>query len=151
MAQLIAWVRQPQIGVVLSALGANLSPCLLPWRCAVQCPYVPGGVALTSTKPQGHRPAKTSRIELRATEDDRDLLDRAAAALGTDRSSFLLSQGRLAAQRVLADREQFVLDADAQQEWERINSRPARSLPGLARLLERPSPFLTPAADQPQA
>ena len=108
------------------------------------------GVASTSAKPQGHRPAKTSRIELRATEDDRDLLDRAAAALGTDRSSFLLSQGRLAAQRVLADREQFVLDANAQQEWERINSRPARSLPGLARLLERPSPFATPMADQPQ-
>jgi uncharacterized protein (DUF1778 family) len=108
-------------------------------------------VALTSTKPQGHRPAKTSRIELRASEDDRNLLDRAAAALGTDRSSFLLAQGRLAAQRVLADREQFVLDPDAQQEWERINNRPARSLPGLVRLMERPSPFVTPTADQPQA
>jgi len=98
-------------------------------------------VPLTSAKPQGHRPAKTSRIELRATEDDRDLLDQAAAALGTDRSSFLLAQGRLAAQRVLADRDVFLLDADAQQEWERINSRPARSLPGLERLLERSSPF----------
>jgi uncharacterized protein (DUF1778 family) len=106
---------------------------------------------VTSTKLQGHRPAKTSRIELRATEDDRDLLDRAAAALGTDRSSFLLAQGRLAAQRVLADREQFVLNANAQQEWERINSRPARSLPGLIRLLERPSPFAVPEVDQPQA
>ncbi|MEB3353657.1 MAG: DUF1778 domain-containing protein [Cyanobacteriota bacterium] len=106
---------------------------------------------MTSTKLQGHRPAKTSRIELRATEDDRDLLDRAAAALGTDRSSFLLAQGRLAAQRVLADRERFVLDANAQQEWERINSRPARSLPGLTRLLERPSPFAVPEVDQPQA
>ncbi len=106
---------------------------------------------MASTKPQGHRPVKTSRIELRATEDDRDLLDRAAAALGTDRSSFLLSQGRLAAQRVLADRDQFVLVTSAQQEWERINSRPARSLPGLVRLLERPSPFAPPAADQPQA
>ena len=106
---------------------------------------------MTSTKPQGHRPAKTSRIELRASEDDRNLLDRAAAALGTDRSSFLLAQGRLAAQRVLADREQFVLDPDAQQEWERINSRPARNLPGLARLLERTSPFVPPAVDQPQA
>ena len=118
---------------------------------AVQCPYVPGGfLGVTSTKPPGHRLAKTSRIELRATEDDRDLLDRAAAALGTDRSSFLLSQGRLAAQRVLADRQHVLLDADAQQEWERINSRPARSLPGLTRLLERPSPFAKPAADQPQ-
>ena len=70
---------------------------------------------------------------MRATEDERDLLDRAATALGTDRSSFLLAQGRLADQRVLADREQFVLDADGQKERERINSRPARNLPGLAR------------------
>ena len=104
---------------------------------------------MASSKPPGHRPARTSRIELRAPEDDRDLLDRAAAALGTDRSSFLLSQGRLAAQRVLADREQFVLDAHAQQEWERINSRPARSLLGLARLLERPSPLARPASGRP--
>ena len=52
---------------------------------------------------------------------------------------------------MLADREQFVLDTGAQQEWERINSRPARSLPGLERLLERPSPCLTPAAHQTQA
>ena len=29
---------------------------------------------MTSAKPQGHRPAKTSRIELRSTEDDRALL-----------------------------------------------------------------------------
>jgi hypothetical protein len=39
---------------------------------------------------------------------------------------------------VPADRDVFLLDVDAQQEWERINSRPARSLPGLVRLLERP-------------
>jgi uncharacterized protein (DUF1778 family) len=43
----------------------------------------------------------TSRIELRATEADRDMLDRAATALGIDRSSILLAQGRMAAQRVL--------------------------------------------------
>jgi hypothetical protein len=52
----------------------------------------------------------------------------------------------VAAQRVLADGEQLVLNADAQQEWERINSRPARNLPGLSRLLERPSPCDPPAA-----
>jgi uncharacterized protein (DUF1778 family) len=90
-------------------------------------------------RPEGR--SKTSRIELRATLEDRDLLDSAAAALGLDRSAFILTQGRLAAQRVLADRDQFRLDASGQQEWERINSAPARTLPGLARLLERPSPF----------
>ena len=51
---------------------------------------------------------------------------------------------------MLADRQEVLLDADAQQEWERINSRQARSLPGLTRLLERPSPFAKPTADQPQ-
>ena len=94
--------------------------------------------------------AKTSRIELRASETDRDLIDRAAAALSIDRSSFVLTHVRLAAQRVLADREQFVLDADGQLEWEQINSQPARTLPGLARLMERPSPFIQPI-DAPQA
>jgi hypothetical protein len=42
---------------------------------------------------------------------------------------------------VLADREQFVLDADAQQEWERINNRPARSLPGLRACWNGPRPL----------
>ena len=68
-------------------------------------------VALISAKPQGHRPAKTSRIEFRATEDNR--------------RTFLLAQGWLAAQRELADWEHFLLDDDTQEEWERINSRPA--------------------------
>jgi uncharacterized protein (DUF1778 family) len=85
--------------------------------------------------------AKTSRIELRTTAADRDLIDRAAEAAGTDRSSFVLDAVRLAAQRLLADRTAFVLNADAHQEWERINHGPARPLPGLARLLQRPSPF----------
>jgi len=101
--------------------------------------------SMVRVPPPSSRPLKASRIELRASQADRDLLDRAAAALGTDRSSFLLSQGRLAAQQVLADREHFVLDAAAQQEWERINSCPARVLPGLKRLLERPSPFVPQA------
>jgi len=125
----------------MRAVVASLRGRTLLLLGAVNCTYVCRDASLTSAKLQSHKPAKTRRIELRATETDRDLLDRAAAALGTDRSSFLLTQGRLAAQRVLADRKQFVLDADGQQEWERINSRPARSLPGLARLIQRPSPF----------
>ena len=77
------------------------------------------------------QPAKTSRIELRASDGDRELLDRAAAVIGTDRSSFLLNQGRLAAQRVLANREQFVLDQLGLEEWERINTSPLATCPVL--------------------
>jgi hypothetical protein len=42
---------------------------------------------------------------------------------------------------VVADRDQFDLDAEALAAWEAINARPARDLPGLRRLMERPSPF----------
>jgi uncharacterized protein (DUF1778 family) len=95
--------------------------------------------------------AKTSRIELRATPEDRELVDRAAALLGTDRSSFILASVRAAAERVLADRQHFLLNPAAQQEWERINERPARTLPGLVRLMERPSPFRGPARHESPA
>jgi uncharacterized protein (DUF1778 family) len=98
-------------------------------------------VVLTRDKPQGHRPTNTTRIELRATEADCDHLDRSDVALGTDRSSFRLNQGRLAATQLLTDRELFIFDVSGKLEWERINNRPARRLPGLARLLQRPSPF----------
>jgi hypothetical protein len=48
---------------------------------------------LSSAKPESRRPTKTSRIELRASENDSELLDKAAAALGTDRNSLLVGQG----------------------------------------------------------
>lgn len=41
----------------------------------------------------------------------------------------------------MADRERFVLSADAAEAWDAVNDRPARELPGLRRLMERPSPF----------
>lgn len=47
----------------------------------------------------------------------------------------------LAAQRMMADRDRFVLSDRVADEWEAINARPARDLPGLRTLTERPSPF----------
>jgi uncharacterized protein (DUF1778 family) len=46
-----------------------------------------------------------------------------------------------AARRLLADRDQLQLDAPTLKEWEAINARAARDLPGLRRLMQRPSPF----------
>ncbi len=84
---------------------------------------------------------RSRRLELRTTPDERDVIDRAAAATGRDLTEFVVSSAVVAAQRVLADRDGFELDADALAEWEAINARPARDLPGLRRLMQRPSPF----------
>ncbi len=84
---------------------------------------------------------RSRRMDLRTTPEERDGSDRAVAATGTDLPDFVVTHASAAARRVLADRNQFVLDASALAAWEEINSRPARDLPGLRRLMQRPSPF----------
>lgn len=83
---------------------------------------------------------RSQRLEVRTTEDERALIDRAVAAEGTDLTDFVISHLTTAARRVLADRSHFVLDATAAEAWDSINRRPARDLPGLRRMMERPPP-----------
>ena len=85
---------------------------------------------------------RSERIEVRVTPQDRKLINDAVAACGTGLTEFVVSSLRTAAHEALADRTVFVLDAVAQQEWEDLNSRPARDLAGLGRLMSRPSPFV---------
>ena len=85
---------------------------------------------------------RSQRIEVRATPEDRALIDRAVAAAGTSVTAFILSSVTTAARQVLADRTQFALDPEAAAAWEAINERPARDLPGLRELMQRQSPFV---------
>lgn len=84
---------------------------------------------------------RSRRLELRTTPEEREIIDRAAAVSETGLTDFVVGSAVEAAQRVLADRDQFELDAVAAEAWETMNSRPARDLPGLRHLMERPSPF----------
>jgi uncharacterized protein (DUF1778 family) len=80
-------------------------------------------------------------MDLRTTQEERELIERAVAATGTDLTEFVVSHAYDAARRVLADRDRFELDAAALDAWEAVNARPARELPGLAKLMQRRSPF----------
>lgn len=80
-------------------------------------------------------------LEVRTTPDERAMIDRAVAAAGTDLTEFVVTTVTVAAQRVLADRSDFVLDKESQAAWEAVNRRRARDLPGLRALMNRPSPF----------
>jgi uncharacterized protein (DUF1778 family) len=84
---------------------------------------------------------RSRRLELRTTPEERAIIDRAAAATDTGLTEFVVSSAVRAAQRVLAERDRFELDAAAVEAWDALNARPARDLPGLRRLMERPSPF----------
>ncbi len=85
---------------------------------------------------------RSERLEVRTTPEERVMIDRAVAAAGTELTEFVVANLTIAAQRVLADRSEFVLDEDAQAAWETVNRRRARDLPGLRALMKRPSPFV---------
>ncbi len=91
--------------------------------------------------PQATR-RRDKRLEVRITSEERVLFDRAVAASGTDLTDFVVANLTVAAQRVLADRTEFVLDDDSLAAWEAVNRRRARDLPGLRALMDRPSPFI---------
>jgi uncharacterized protein (DUF1778 family) len=81
------------------------------------------------------------RIEVRTTVEERELIDRAVSYVGTDLSSFAVSNLVEVSRRVLADRDQFVLSPGAAKAWEKINNAPALDLPGLRKLMRRSTPF----------
>jgi uncharacterized protein (DUF1778 family) len=85
--------------------------------------------------------ARAERIEFRTTPEVRHLVERAVEASDSNLTDFAEASLVLAAQRIMADRDTFVLPEDAAAEWEAINARPARELEGLGRLIARPSPF----------
>ena len=91
--------------------------------------------------PSGTKRARSERLEVRTTPEDRALIDSAVAASGTDLTDFVVTTLTVASRRVLADRTEFGLGPDGRQTWEKINRRSARSLAGLGELMERPSPF----------
>lgn len=90
-------------------------------------------------EPQPRR--RSRRMDLRTTPEERDLIDCAVTATGTDLTDFVVTHACDAARRVLADRDRFDLDTAALEEWEAINARAPREVPGLRRLMQRPTPF----------
>ena len=84
---------------------------------------------------------RDKRLEVRTTLEERNLIKRAAEELGTDLTSFVVTNLVDASRQVLADRDRFVLSNEAAEQWDKMNNLPARELDGLRRLMNRPSPF----------
>lgn len=85
--------------------------------------------------------ARDKRLEVRTTLEERNLIDRAVDVVGTDLTSFVVTNLVDASRQVLADRDHFALESEAVSQWDKLNETPARDLAGLRRLMNRPSPF----------
>ena len=91
-------------------------------------------------QPTGERDRR-SRVNLRISADDRDLITRAAEALGKNRSEFVLDAVRQAAQDTLLDRRLFGLDADRFDAFVTLLDAPPAPNEKLKRLLATPPPW----------
>lgn len=84
---------------------------------------------------------RRSLINLRVTPRDRDLIDRAAATLGKNRSEFMMDATRMAAEDALFDRTAFRLDAERFGAFMAQLDAPPAPNAALRKLLANPAPW----------
>lgn len=82
-------------------------------------------------------------INLRASSGLRDLIDRAAAALGQNRSEFMLDVARRHAEDVLLDQRLFTLDDGRYNEFVALLDNPPKPNEALKALLSAKAPWKT--------
>jgi uncharacterized protein (DUF1778 family) len=80
-------------------------------------------------------------INLRATQKQKALIDRAAEALGRSRSDFMLDTACREAEAVLLDRRFFVLSEDDFRKFTAMLDRPPKDNARLRRLLQTKAPW----------
>ena len=92
--------------------------------------------------PQSIAPtARKSLINLRVSRRDRDLIDRAADALGKNRTEFMLEATRRAAEGALLDRTLFRLSPERFEAFQAALDAPAKPPKALRDLLARKAPW----------
>jgi uncharacterized protein (DUF1778 family) len=89
------------------------------------------------------QPMKTEtqneRIQLRASEGEKRLLQQAADTAKKTLSEFILNASITEAEIALSQRTRFILDSDRWQQFIETLERPVTSKPALKKLLRRPS------------
>lgn len=84
---------------------------------------------------------RTGTINIRVEPRQREVIDRAAKALGKDRSAFMLETAYREAERVLLDRRFFALNEAAYDEFVAVLDAPPADNPRLRKLLRTPAPW----------
>lgn len=84
---------------------------------------------------------RAENINLRASRSQKALIDRAANALGRNRSDFMLEAACREAESVLLDRRYFNLPDDEFRRFTAMLDKPPASNPRLARLLKSKAPW----------
>lgn len=104
----------------------------------VHCAHKGGTMRGVATKTSKTR---AENINLRVSRGQKSLIDRAAQALGRNRSDFMLETACREAESVLLDRRYFTLPEEEFRRFHAMLDRPPASNPKLARLLKTKAPW----------
>jgi uncharacterized protein (DUF1778 family) len=96
---------------------------------------------MPGTRTTKEREARDTAISLRVSQRQRALIDRAAEALGKNRSDFMLEAACREADSVLLDRRFFLLDEKAYRRFTDALDKPPADNPRLRRLLTTKAPW----------
>jgi uncharacterized protein (DUF1778 family) len=91
---------------------------------------------------------KDIRLNLRATPEQRELIEKAAAIKRSSLTSFILDVACEAAQDLLAHQKHFELSPDNWEAFCAALDAPPREIPALKMLFEKPSVFSEPQDPQ---
>ena len=80
-----------------------------------------------------------SKIEIRTTPSQKQMIERAAEVEGVNVTSFIFSRVLPEAERVLGDQSLFILTTAQWTKLERLLNRPSRHTPKLRKLMSTPS------------
>ena len=94
-----------------------------------------------SSQPIAERSQRVSRLNLRTSAQQQQLIRSAAAALDKNVTEFVLESAMSHAERVLTDRRWFVLSEKAWDDFEALLDAPVSRTPKLATLLSEPTVF----------
>lgn len=84
---------------------------------------------------------KPTRLNIRVSEHEKDVITKAAVRLNTTVSSFVLQRAYAEAQAVLADQSQFRLPEKQWREFCKALDAPPKDVPDLRELLTHPGIF----------
>ena len=90
---------------------------------------------------QTERGQRDTRLNLRTSSHQQQLIRRAAAALDKSVTDFVLDSATVAAEQVLADRRWFMVDDEQWEQFQALLDAPVADTPKLRALLTEPTVF----------
>lgn len=92
-------------------------------------------------EPMNMASAKSTNINIRVAPDQRDLIDRAAQAVGKSRTEFILDVATREAEHALLDQRLFLLDETQWDAFTAALDAPPQANAALRHLLTTPAPW----------